>query len=297
MSNFSVATQDQTTTRANTLLDDADDIQKQLDNEARNKMGKLNSMNENTLEKLAKKGQMNWPLEYPECGGRSQSPIDLPKNGLIKTKEGRPLVFVNYNKKPKDLYAINDGNRLRITGSWDKKDQPMIYGGAAHNRRYLFHSLTLHWPSEHAIEGLQFPLESQVLHVSAEYQTLEDAVMSSKKDRLAFLGVVNLFMYKNNTQTGVEEIIEAIKTGAVNSSLDVQSLGYFSPTFKHYASYHGSLTIPPCTEAVLWLIRDKTLPITRKTAKEFHNLLVEDFQGSLLRHTQPLNDRRVYLFN
>ncbi|CAH4038249.1 unnamed protein product [Pieris brassicae] len=321
-----VAIQDQTSKRANTLLDDADDIQKQLDNEARDRMLKpttvwvfrlptqtpeLNMalikkrllvrcitalMLLNPLDYLNGKSsyQMKWYLDYPECGGHSQSPIDIP-NGLIKTKAGRKMIFANYNKRPQAFYMSNDGNRIRLFGDWSRKDRPMIYGGGAHNRRYVFHSITLHWPSEHSVGGLQYPLESQVLHVSADYDTFDDAINVSRKDRLAFLGIVNLYMYRNYTHCSVGSILNHAKTG-LNSTITSQALSNFNPPLKYYASYHGSLTVPPCTEAVLWLIRDQTLPITREAANALKSLLIEDFQGSLRREIQPLNDRRIYLF-
>ncbi|XP_045484964.1 carbonic anhydrase 6-like [Pieris rapae] len=375
------AIQDQTSTRANTLLDDADDIQRQLDNEARDRMLKPTTVwvfrlptqtpelkmavikkrllkmlssdplqfyfyirfpkrcsldrifdtsqlpcysaadqpdlvPERLLRVLRKKmptdssrrradrasdsvgnfkfDQMKWYLDFPECGGHLQSPIDIP-NGLIKTKAGRKMIFANYNKRPEAFYMSNDGNRLRLFGDWSRKDRPMIYGGGAHNRRYVFHSITLHWPSEHSVGGLQYPLESQVLHVSADYDTFDDAINVSRKDRLAFLGIVNLYMYRNYSHCSVGSILNNAKSG-LNSTITSQPLSHFNPPLKYYASYHGSLTVPPCTEAVLWLIRDQTLPITREAAKAFKSLLIEDFQGSLRREIQPLNDRRIYLF-
>ncbi|CAG4917018.1 unnamed protein product [Colias eurytheme] len=331
-------TQDQTTSRPNTLLDDADDIQRQLDNEVRDRLqygqpktiwvfhlptqfpeiltsplnlvkrfhimskGKYKDHNINKdrkgpmFKRWSYKDQHKWFQNFPECNGRSQSPINIPTKGLIEAKHSRSLIFANYDLRPHSYNLRYIEDRFILFGLWDPDRWPMVYGGAAHSRRYLFHSMSLRWPSEHRIEGVQCPLETQVLHISAEYRTMGDAIAAAPRDRLAFLGIVNLFMYQNRTQRGIKEMIIAMKTRRFNSTIPLP-LSYFNPPFKKYACYQGSLTAPPCTEAVLWLIRAKSLPITRHEAQSLQNLMTEEYQGSLLRQTQPLNDRKIYLFN
>ncbi|CAG9559576.1 unnamed protein product [Danaus chrysippus] len=322
----------------NTLFDDADDIQPQLDNEARDKymyakpktvfvfrlptqypivtIPILRKSRQSTyfakrkkLKKTKKpntkapelkewtyKDQHDWPRQYPDCGGRSQSPVDLPYTPLVKAKESRQLMFLNYDVLPKNLMLSHDGKRIVLYGEWKPINQPLIYGGAAHSRRYLFHSLTLHRPSEHRIGGLQFPMETQVLFISAEYKSFEEAIKASLKDAQAFLGIVNIYKYDNHTQQGLEELLKA-GSKRFNTSMSLLPLGFFSPPLQQYACYQGSLTFPPCTESVLWLIRAKALPITRKAMDAASSIFEEDHVGSCLREPQSLNDRRVYYFH
>lgn len=82
---------------------------------------------------------------------------------------------------------------VTLYGDWPKNERPIIYGGAAHSRCYVFHSMTLHWPSEHAIGGLQFPLETQALYVSSAYGSLEQALNTSLSDPLALLSVATMY--------------------------------------------------------------------------------------------------------
>ncbi|VVD04684.1 unnamed protein product, partial [Leptidea sinapis] len=187
---------------------------------------------------------------------------------------------------------------LMIFGHWDVRYRPSVFGGAANRRRYHFHSLILHTPSEHRIGGLQYPIETQLLHVAAEYTNITDAIAASTRDPQAILGLANLFKIDNTTLSGIKEMLKVV-TGLrlLHISLPVQSLNAFNPPFREYVSYQGSLTYPPCTEAVLWVVRARALTITRKALNSIQGLRDEKFRGSFLRETQPLNDRNIFYFH
>ncbi|XP_047528947.1 carbonic anhydrase 3-like [Vanessa atalanta] len=333
-------TQDQTTTRPNTLNDDADDIQRQLDNEARDKMvygkpktvwifrlptqfplGTTKSLSRNSrklkiFQNRAKpktnlpdnstlipnewcyKNQNEWYKKYPHCGRHSQSPVDLPAVRVLKVKGSRNLCFINYDVIPRHLTLNKSGQRVILYGEWEQERQPLVYGGAAHSRRYVFHSMILHWPSEHRIGGFQYPMESQVIHISAEFKSLDEALAASLRDPQAVLGIANLYKYKNYTQQGLAKLLNvAYKSRGINASVTPLYLSYFNPPLKQYACYQGSLTVPPCTESVLWMVRGTALSVTREDV-EIANSLLDDggARGSLVRQPQPLNDRKVFYF-
>ncbi|CAH2237945.1 jg4639 [Pararge aegeria aegeria] len=185
-----------------------------------------------------------------------------------------------------------------LSGEWECNRQPVVYGGAAHSRRYLFHSVTLRWPSEHRIGGLQYPLESQVIHISAEHKTLEDAIKATPRDAQAILGIVNFYKYSNDTQHGLEELLLGAKNSP-NQEVGMlpKPLACFNPPMKEYVAYQGSLTMPPCSENILWLVRARALPVTRKMVDIVYDLIAEPgLRGSFIRQPQPLNDRKVYFF-
>ncbi|CAH0407515.1 unnamed protein product [Chilo suppressalis] len=250
----------------------------------------------NKLEDWSYKDQDKWLNTYPKCGGRAQSPVDLPYKGLIKARGARRLTFKNYDVKPVQLTVENDGRTLSIRGKWKADVQPLISGGAAHGRRYIFHSMTLHWPSEHSVGGFQYPMESQVLHISAEYDTMEQAVNASARDPLAFLIVANIYRFDSRTQEGLSDLLDA--AGSIKNTcqrIPAKPLEYYSPPLKQYACYQGSLTTPPCTEAVLWLVRAKAMTVTRSRVEQAEKLL--DEQSPMpFRGVQPMNDRKTYLF-
>ncbi|XP_053603550.1 carbonic anhydrase 7-like [Plodia interpunctella] len=343
-----VDTQDQTSPRANTLSDDADDIQRQLENEAKDRLkygrpktiwvfhlptrypfftptepgfgdqdfhlnkfekrflkkhkttpkDEPKNVTEFLMEDWIYQEQANWSAKYPNCGGRSQSPVNLPAKGLIKAK-ARKLAFINYDAVPISLTLQNDGKRAILFGEWNRHFRPMVYGGAAYSRRYFFHSLVIHWPSEHSISSMQFPVETQLLHISAEYENFNDAVKKSSSDPLAFLGVVNIYKFSNQTHPGVEELIKSsVNTGFTNVTLAPKPLSFYSPPFEHYACYQGSLTTPPCTESVLWIVRAEALPVNRDEFNVPYGLCNTYGEPDVkpFRLVNPLNDRLVYHF-
>ncbi|XP_068631422.1 carbonic anhydrase 6-like [Battus philenor] len=336
-------TQDQTSTRPNTLYDDADDLQKQLDNEARDKLkfGKPKTIwvlhlptpfpditylmtsresrsvdfreptvsfygattrapNAVTVIDWDYQSQTEWKKIFPECGGRMQSPVDLPVQGYYRAKGARKLLFTNFDVKPEKITIKNDGKRIFLYGIWNSKLVPVVHGGAAHSRRYLFHSLSITWPSEHTVGGLQYPMESQAIHISSEYKSMQEALDAAPSDPQAFLGIVNIYKYGDHTQQGLKEIFDVVlKDNTLDASGIFHPLNIFIPPFKDYTSYQGSLTMPPCTESVLWLVRARSLPVTRTLISAVHRLRdpYGEPQRFAVRMTQPLNDRKLYLFN
>ena len=75
----------------------------------------------------------------------------------------------------------------------------------------------------------------------------------------------------------------------VENSLDVYllSLIFTKPHNIEYFTYGGSLTTPPCTEAVNWKVISKPLKITSKQLEE----LTKHFSGSILiiKNNQIMN--------
>ncbi|KDR09251.1 Carbonic anhydrase 3 [Zootermopsis nevadensis] len=60
-------------------------------------------------------------------------------------------------------------------------------------------------------------------------------------------------------------------------------------------TYNGSLTTPPCSESVTWVIRKEPLTVSRHQVDEFRSLLAQDGRTMKRnwRPTQPLNGRIV----
>jgi hypothetical protein len=68
-----------------------------------------------------------------------------------------------------------------------------------------------------------------------------------------------------------------------------------------YFHYKGSLTVPPCNEAVNWHVFRKVLPISKKVMDFFRDTFINDPSFSKgngdFRPVQPVHQRRVYISN
>lgn len=97
--------------------------------------------------------QNEWPESFADCGGRSQSPIDIQDvclpgsrthvNGSMK------INLINYNKPQRAGFNFtNNGHtaQLSLNGGQELlKEAPKLTGSAADNQLYQFSQLHFHW--------------------------------------------------------------------------------------------------------------------------------------------------------
>ena len=60
------------------------------------------------------------------------------------------------------------------------------------------------------------------------------------------------------------------------------------PTNTHHYSYAGSLTTPPCTEGVQWIVLKEPMHVTQKDVDQFVQII-----GHNAREIQSLHDRHI----
>jgi carbonic anhydrase len=232
------------------------------------------------------------------------------------------ISFANYDKirivEIEHVEADNIPGKPRLNGKLDNNGHTAVLNvlaepgngvlsGGPLAEDYQILQLHFHWGaddtkgSEHTVAGRSFPMELHVVHkkISAtmdEFLTLSDG--------LAVTG----FMFEisesdNEHLTVLLESLEQIETFGASLPMNSSSLKVSDlvPTIDgaSYMTYPGSLTTPPCNEAVTWLNFNQTIPISRDQLAKFRDL--EDNKGNPLvdnfRPPQPLNDREVKLFS
>jgi carbonic anhydrase len=60
------------------------------------------------------------------------------------------------------------------------------------------------------------------------------------------------------------------------------------PSNSHHFSYHGSLTTPPCTEGVQWIVLRDPITMSAEQVAQFVSIV-----GRNARPIQPLHDRKI----
>ncbi|CAM8973393.1 unnamed protein product [Rhodiola kirilowii] len=219
--------------------------------------------------------------KYAECAkGKAQSPINIITKEVIKNNKLKPLVS-HYHSTNATL--INNGFNIGMKYNHDVG--VVNIDGKNHTL------LQMHWhtPSEHRIDGQQFPAELHLVHMSDQgeavvailfkYGNSDDPLLSKLK--------VELEEIKKEKEEKEEEGWVSIEKVNINNYYDLKKKYY-------YLRYMGSLTTPPCSENVVWNILTNVMSISKEQVDLLHAPLDSAYKTNC-RPPQPLNGRIVQL--
>jgi len=209
-------------------------------------------------------GPITWCAHFKDAKGKEQSPIDIKNIEDIKMADDYKVTHHYKNCK---AVCLNNSH----TVVWSVENAGHIMIGKKQFNLAQFH---YHCPSEHYINGKQYPLCLHFVHVA------EDGT-------LAVLGRVYDF-----GKTG-DKFLENVcdnKVIKANDSYTVDSVNFESLNVSgNYVIYPGSLTTPPCSEGVKWHVKDKVDTISHAQHSWFRSCLKFDNARPL----QKMNDRTL----
>ena len=182
--------------------------------------------------------------EFAACAeGKRQSPIDI-RDGVRSQLE--PIVF---SYKPSGLRVVNNGHTIEV------KYEPgsSITIGETTYALIQFH---FHHPAEERVNGRAFDMVAHLVHKSTDGKLAVVAVLMMTGDENPFIKTL-----WNNLPLDVdmEERLESVKIDATN----------LLPKIRGYYTYMGSLTTPPCTEGVRWIVMRTPVQISRTQVQTF----------------------------
>lgn len=203
--------------------------------------------------------------DYFMCSkGMNQSPVDV--SAVMKTRI-TPLKL-RYSQSPTSL--SHGGYTLMANFAGNTKNSVKIDGELFMLRQLHFHS-----PSENTIGGKHYPLEMHLVHQNARGETAIVAVMfvtGTPNPELQKL------WYKLPHEAG--ETIE------LTQDVDIKKL---LPSRPAYYRFSGSLTTPPCTEGVRWLVMKEPLSLSTEQLKALIGVLPHENN----RPVQPRHGRVI----
>lgn len=132
-----------------------------------------------------------------------------------------------------------------------------------------------HWhtPSEHLIEGESFPIEMHLVHQAADGNLLVVAILITRgKKHKELAKIFAHFPNKGNT-IGVQDF----------------NLSKLLPGSSESFRYTGSLTTPPFTGGLKWVVLEEPVEMSKRQIKTFMKLFPEGNS----RQVQPLNERTI----
>lgn len=196
------------------------------------------------------------------AAGKRQSPIDLT-DGEAPTSGS---LAIDYQSTT--LEIVNNGHTVQV--NYAPGSTITIGSGTFGLAQFHFHS-----PSEHTIDGSHLPMEMHLVHANAAGE-------------LAVLGV---FLKEGRHNPALARIWEHLPTrsGESRSVEDVTLIASdLLPADLSRHVYSGSLTTPPCSEGVSWMVLHTPIEASAAQIQAFRAL----YHGNN-RPTQPLHGRSV----
>ncbi|WP_017315707.1 carbonic anhydrase [Mastigocladopsis repens] len=220
-------------------------------------------------------GPDNWAElnpDYQKCDqGQKQSPININTKEIVRTPWNGTLQF-QYSCP--DLKLKNTGREIEIE-CCDRSNKLVIA-----QQEYELKEFHFHTPSEHAVDLHAYPVEIHLVHekVGNPSKLVVVAVFINQGEENSFLELIASNLPE---QPGCE-----IKV----SNSDVSVLNLLPKTHGLYY-YSGSLTTPPCSENVHWIVFKETVFASVSQISRLSSV----FPFFNTRPVQPTNSRLVRL--
>jgi len=200
------------------------------------------------------------------ANGKEQSPIDIE---LSKVTLDKTLEDVQIHYKPSAFTVMNNGHTIQANDA--SGSNSIVVEGI----EYKLMQMHFHKPSENQINGQSFEMEGHLVH-------------KSKEGKLAVLGFLITSGQENKELAEIwsklpkEETKEDIK---LEKPVDLVNL---LPKEKKSFRYNGSLTTPPCSEGVKWVVLEKPVEMSRQQIEAYGAIFPDNH-----RPVQPLHNRQV----
>lgn len=204
--------------------------------------------------------------EFATCAnGTRQSPIDI-RSGIKVDLE--PIQF---DYQPSAFGVIDNGHTIQVN----------VGGGNAievQGRRYDLVQFHFHRPSEERINGRQFDMVAHLVHKDPEGRL---AVVAVLLDRGGPAQPLIQTVWNNLPLERHSEV-------SVRGDID---LNHLLPADRRYFTYMGSLTTPPCSEGVLWLVLQQPVQMAQDQIGVFSRLYpmnarpVQQASGRLIKQS------------
>lgn len=196
--------------------------------------------------------------------GQHQSPVN------VTGAQAGGACDLRFNYCPVPLAAVDNGHTIQFDDHTHRDH--IVYQGAA----YTLQQFHFHHPGEHTLNGRAFPMELHLVHW---------------REGAGFL-VVAVMMAQGDTPHPAYATLWAHLPGnpQAHQPAPFNPLTLLPPAPYRHFSYGGSLTTPPCTENVRWVILEQPVTLSRGQLATFgtyytgNNRPLQALNGRVIRH-------------
>ncbi|HWO12412.1 MAG TPA: carbonic anhydrase family protein, partial [Polyangiaceae bacterium] len=212
------------------------------------------------------------PEEHPSVAyllaeaseGTSQSPINIVTSRSVAGKHK-----VKFNYKASNEHVDNLGHTVKVT--YDAGSS-LEYDGT----RYDLVQFHFHTPSEHLLDGVTYPMEMHLVH--------------AEHDHPEHLLVVGVLFKEGRGHALLDRLVADVPAHAgehadKDTQLNASSILARGDGYYHY---DGSLTTPPYSETVTWLVLDQPHEASAEQIEAMNKI-----EGNNARHIQDQRARLV----
>lgn len=206
---------------------------------------------------------------YASCvNGNEQSPINIE---LSQVEMNDNIENVDIQYEPTLFSLVNNGHTVQANTV--SQSNRMIFEG----KEYILTQFHFHTPSEHQFNGQQNDMELHLVH-------------QNENGEIAVLGVMIQEGKVNEGLESVWDVLPEEKTAkdiSIKEPIDLQAM---FPQDQTSFYYDGSLTTPPCTEEVKWIIFEQPIEMSKEQVQGFQQIFPDNH-----RPVQPLNEREIIM--
>ncbi|MDT9000257.1 carbonic anhydrase family protein [Paucibacter sp. APW11] len=184
--------------------------------------------------------------EFKQCAlGSRQSPIDI-RDGIRVDLEK-----IRFEYQPSNFSVLDNGHTVQVNVAPGNALQVM-------GRRFELLQFHFHRPSEERVNGRQFDMVAHLVH----------------KDADGKLGVVAVLLERGRDQPLIQTIWNnlPLEKGEALPAPGTIDLNQLLPEDRAYYTYMGSLTTPPCSEGVLWMVMRQPVQLSNAQIAIFSKL-------------------------
>jgi carbonic anhydrase len=209
-----------------------------------------------------------------ECAkGSEQSPIDIVTASVVAEHAAKLAL----QDAPSDFGVANNGHTVQATMRAGAGKCSLMLDGVGYDLQQ-FH---VHAPSEHTIDGKHFPLELHFVHKAAAGSLVVLAVLVEPGAANAEIEKVWHLAPSNAAEGGVAGGVDLTKV---------------LPAKHENFRYPGSLTTPPCSEHVQWIVMDTPITMSAEQIARIATMFAAPaFPHGNARPVQPLGQRKVVI--